>query len=55
MHRCVGAGLAQEEMAAVFAELASRVERFDIDECVLRTNNAIHGPERLQVRVRPRA
>ena len=52
VHRCVGAGLAQEEIKAVLARLADHVERFDVTERVWRRNNALHGLERLQVSVR---
>ena len=50
IHRCVGAGLAQEEMAAVFAALVQRVESFEILDRQMRRNNALHGPSRLLVR-----
>ena len=53
VHRCVGANLAQEEIRAVLAQLADRVERFDVLERVWRRNNALHGLERCVVRVTP--
>ncbi len=51
VHRCVGANLAQEEIKAVLAQLADRVERFDVVDRVWRRNNALHGLERLTVSV----
>ena len=51
VHRCVGANLAQEEIKAVLAQLADRVERFDVLDRVWRRNNALHGLERLTVSV----
>lgn len=51
VHRCVGAGLAQEEVKAVLDRLADRVERFAITERAWRRNNALHGLERLVVTV----
>ncbi|HUF85683.1 MAG TPA: cytochrome P450 [Acidimicrobiia bacterium] len=53
VHRCVGAGLAQEEMKAVIASLADRVARFEVGARVWRRNNALHGLERLDVSVVP--
>jgi cytochrome P450 len=52
VHRCVGAGLAQEEIKAVLDRLADHVERFEVTERVWRRNNALHGLERLAVTVR---
>jgi cytochrome P450 len=49
VHRCVGAGLAQEEIRAVLASLADRVTGFEVRERVWRRNNALHGLERLTV------
>lgn len=51
VHRCVGAGLAQEEIKAVLDRLADRVERFEVTERVWRRNNALHGLERLAVTI----
>ncbi len=51
VHRCVGAGLAQEEMKAVLDALADRVERFDAVDRSWRCNNALHGLEQLTVSV----
>jgi len=51
VHRCVGAGLAQEEIKAVMSALADRVERFHVVERVWRRNNALHGLERLRIEV----
>jgi len=51
VHRCVGAGLAQEEIKAVLSALADRVERFDVVDREWRRNNALHGLERLRVEV----
>ena len=51
VHRCVGAGLAQEEIKAVMSALADRVERFQVVERVWRRNNALHGLERLRIEV----
>ena len=51
VHRCVGAGLAQEEIKAVLDALADRVERFDVIDRSWRRNNALHGLERLTVSV----
>jgi cytochrome P450 len=51
VHRCVGAGLAQEEIKAVLDALADRVERFDVIDRSWRRNNAQHGLERLTVSV----
>ena len=53
VHRCVGAGLAQEEIKAVLSELADRVERFDVVDREWRRNNALHGLERCIVTVEP--
>ena len=53
VHRCVGAGLAQEEIKAVLSELADRVERFDVVDRQWRRNNALHGLERCIVTVEP--
>ena len=50
IHRCVGAGLAQEEMRAVLSAFADRVVRFHVVEREQRPNNTLHGPERLVVR-----
>ncbi len=50
VHRCVGAGLAQEEMAAVFTALLDRVGSFEVLERQMRRNNALHGPSHLRVR-----
>lgn len=52
VHRCVGANLAQEEIKAVLARLADRVEGFTVHDRVRRRNNALHGLERLTVSVR---
>jgi cytochrome P450 len=51
VHRCVGAGLAQEEIKAMLSALADRVERFDVVDREWRRNNALHGLERLRVKV----
>lgn len=51
VHRCVGAGLAQEEIKAVLNALLDRVERFDVVDRVWRRNNALHGLELLTVLV----
>jgi cytochrome P450 len=53
IHRCVGAGLAQDEMRAVLDRLAGRVARFTVTERVWRRNNALHGLERLVVEIEP--
>lgn len=53
VHRCVGANLAQEEIRAVLAQLADRVERFEVIDRVWRRNNAVHGLERCVVDVIP--
>jgi cytochrome P450 len=53
IHRCVGANLAHEEIKAVLAQLADRVGRFEVTERRWRRNNALHGPERLDVAVTP--
>ncbi len=53
VHRCVGAGLAQEEIKAVLSELADQVERFDVIDRRWRRNNALHGLERCIVTVEP--
>lgn len=52
IHRCVGAGLAQQEIRAVLDQLAERVEGFEIGDAVWRRNNGLHGLERLDVAVR---
>jgi cytochrome P450 len=52
VHRCVGAGLAQEEIKAVLDRLAARVERFEVRDRRWRRNNALHGLELLDVVVR---
>ncbi|MDY7101459.1 MAG: cytochrome P450 [Actinomycetota bacterium] len=52
IHRCVGAGLAQQELKAILEQLADRVERFDIAESAWRRNNGLHGLDRLLVTVR---
>lgn len=49
IHRCVGAGLAQEEMRAVLSRFADRVEHFHVREREQRPNNTLHGLERLVV------
>lgn len=51
VHRCVGSGLAQEEIKAVLGRLADRVEHFEVTDRVWRRNNALHGLERLAVTV----
>ncbi len=51
VHRCVGAGLAQEEIKAVLAALLDRVDRFDVVDRAWRRNNALHGLEYLHVEV----
>lgn len=51
VHRCVGAGLAQEEIKAVLDALADRVTRFTVGDREWRRNNALHGLERLSVTV----
>ncbi|MGA1052129.1 MAG: cytochrome P450 [Ilumatobacteraceae bacterium] len=51
IHRCVGAGLAQEEIRAVLDRLADRVTRFEIVDRAWRCNNSLHGLERLVVSV----
>ncbi len=51
IHRCVGAGLAQEEIKAVLEQLADRVDRFTVIDRTWRRNNALHGLERCVVRV----
>jgi cytochrome P450 len=49
IHRCVGAGLAQEEMRAVMSAFADHVARFHVHERVPRPNNTLHGFDRLVV------
>lgn len=49
IHRCVGAPLAQHEMAAVLSALIDRVRRFRVVDRVRLRNNALHGYERLTV------
>jgi cytochrome P450 len=51
IHRCVGAGLAQEEMRAVLSAFADRVPRFHVHAREQRPNNTLHGLERLVVTV----
>lgn len=51
IHRCVGAGLAQEEIKAVLDRLADRVDRFTVLDRTWRRNNALHGLERCVVQV----
>ena len=51
IHRCVGAGLAQEEIKAVLDRLADRVARFEVVDREWRCNNSLHGLERLAVTV----
>ena len=51
VHRCVGANLAQQEMAAVLSALLDRVERIETIDHEWRRNNALHGLERLRVSV----
>lgn len=51
IHRCVGAGLAQQELRAVLGQLADRVAAFDVVDELWRRNNSLHGPERLVVTV----
>ena len=51
VHRCVGAGLAQQELRAMLDQLADRVERFELEEERWRCNNGLHGLERLVVTV----
>jgi cytochrome P450 len=53
IHRCVGAGLAQEEMKAVLHALLDRVARFEVVGRRWRRNNALHGLEHLHVEVVP--
>ncbi len=52
IHRCVGAGLAQQEIAAVRHQLAGRVDRFEIVDASWRRNNGLHGLDHLLVNVR---
>lgn len=52
IHRCVGAGLAQQEIRAVLDQLADRVEQFEIVDASWRRNNGLHGLHRLLVTVR---
>ncbi|MHC4911009.1 MAG: cytochrome P450 [Planctomycetota bacterium] len=51
IHRCVGAGLAQQEIRAVLEQLADCVDWFELGETEWRRNNGLHGLERLQVTV----
>ena len=51
IHRCVGAGLAQEEMKAVLTALADRLSALVVHDRAWRRNNALHGLERLDVEV----
>jgi cytochrome P450 len=53
IHRCVGAGLAQEEMKAVLDALADRVECCSVVDRSWRRNNALHGLAHLFVEVVP--
>ena len=52
VHHCVGSHLARMEGHAVLHALRTRVQRFELDDAVWRTNNALHGLERCVVRTR---
>lgn len=52
IHRCIGAGLAQQEIKAILDQLTGRVERFEIVEATWRRNNGLHGLDRLLLTVR---
>ena len=52
VHHCVGSHLARMEGHAVLYALRTRVQRFELDDAVWRTNNALHGLERCVVRTR---
>lgn len=49
IHRCIGAGLAQQEIKAVLEQLADRLEQFEIVEASWRRNNGLHGLDHLLV------
>ena len=54
IHLCVGHNLAKLEGGAILAELAERVERFElVGEPEWMINNTLHGLARLPVRVIP--
>lgn len=54
IHMCVGHNLAKLEGHAIFAELAERVERFELTgETEWQINNALHGPSVLPIRLVP--
>ena len=54
VHLCVGHNLAKMEGQAILAELAERVERFELTgEVTWQLNNALHGPARLPLRAVP--
>jgi cytochrome P450 len=50
-HVCIGSHLARLEMNAIFLALASRVERFHIEEEVRNVNNTLRGFKKLLVSV----
>ncbi|MEZ5376207.1 MAG: cytochrome P450 [Acidimicrobiales bacterium] len=52
IHRCVGAGLAQQEITAVLDQWIDRVERFEVSEAAWRRNNGLHGLAHLRVTLR---
>ena len=51
IHRCVGAGLAQQEVRAVLDQFADRVERFEVSGAQWRRNNGLHGLDHLEVSI----
>ena len=54
IHACVGQVIARLEAELVLTELAGRVERIELTgEPVWRLNNALHGLERLPLRLHP--
>ena len=53
-HTCIGLHLAKLEMRELFCALATRVERFSIEQEVRNVNNTLRGFKKLIVAVEPR-
>lgn len=53
IHTCLGANLARLEISALLAALIRRVERFEVHEAKLVSNNVLRGFETLKVTAHP--
>ncbi|MGB1504645.1 MAG: cytochrome P450 [Acidimicrobiales bacterium] len=51
IHRCVGAGLAQQEMRAVVDQWVAHVDQFEVSGASWRRNNGLHGLDHLTVTI----